>query len=293
MSLLTPAAASFAVIEIPPPLSKWLDCYTLMILVILYVTGCYFVRGDAFSTRWGLRIGAVCFVGSSVYGLVRTVDFDSRSILQTVGGAAFLAIATILVAWHAIPFPSVLLGPLARWLRGIWHRIYWHLTIRQRREAALQQALADLQADRAAALRARLDEKNATAAREKTEREARRRDEARSRVELFYASRGPSLGERFSKAVFDDFVQRYLGDNRPAEDVERRASQLLEALQQQVDHGAPKPKQSHLDEILRTRKEQMDRLDTEDLPEEMQDTLKSILEQQLYDRLQRVMQEDL
>src|SRR5207302_9974376 len=72
----------------------------------------------------------------------------------------------------------------------------------------------------------------------KREREAgparRRREESRVRCEMFYALYSPEIGPRFPKEAFADFCQRYLGDDRTPEDVERRAGQLLETMQQHL-----------------------------------------------------------
>ena len=51
----------------------------------------------------------------------------------------------------------------------------------------------------------------------------RRREDTRSACELFYHLFAPELGERFSQAMFDDFVRRYMGDDR-AEEVARSLS---------------------------------------------------------------------
>jgi len=148
-----------------------------------------------------------------------------------------------------------------------------------------------LQSDRAAAVRARLDEKVATAAREKAARDARGRDDARAQADLFYALHGRTLGKRFPKTTYDDFVERYLGDERPVEDVERRAAQLIEVMQRRLDQCAPQAKESPLDEMLKARREQSERLKREDLPEEWAGTLEAMLEQELFDQLQRRMEE--
>jgi len=280
-------------IEVPPPLAWWLDCYTLAILVILYVTGFYFIRSDARSARWSLRVGGTVFVGSFLFGVAWTNDLSSRSILQLLGGALFLGAAIVLALWHLIPFAVILFRPLDRSVRRLVWRIHWRLTARQRREEQLRQALYDRQTQVESFRRERAEQERENRLRIQQASDARRRDEARAKAELFYALHGQSLGERFAKSTFDDFVQRYFGDDRPADDVERRSSQLIDVMQRQLDHCAPKPKKSPLDELLHTRKEQSERLKHEDLPDDLKETLDALLQQQLYDKLQRAMEEDL
>lgn len=60
----------------------------------------------------------------------------------------------------------------------------------------------------------------------------RRRDRTRLQIELAYVLALPRIGERFARATFDDFVQRFLGDHLPLEDVEANGRQLLEILQE-------------------------------------------------------------
>src|SRR5207244_4119347 len=66
----------------------------------------------------------------------------------------------------------------------------------------------------------------------------RRRDQARMQVELAYLRAAPEISARFARAMFDDFVQRYLGDQLPPEDVEANGRQLLAILHQ---HRPPVP----------------------------------------------------
>ena len=61
----------------------------------------------------------------------------------------------------------------------------------------------------------------------------RRREKARLKLDLFYLSAGPEIGDRISRTMFDDFMHRYMGDHLPVTDIEDHARQLYAILQQQ------------------------------------------------------------
>jgi len=60
----------------------------------------------------------------------------------------------------------------------------------------------------------------------------RRRDRARLQVEMLYVLAAPQIGACLPRAVFDEFLTRYLGDHLPPADVEENSRQLVLVLQQ-------------------------------------------------------------
>ena len=89
------------------------------------------------------------------------------------------------------------------------------------------------------------------------EREARekmsdqqRREDARSRVELFFNVNAPELKNRFTREMLDDYVKRYMGDDKTAQVVEERAAALLKTIQQHLDKVVSPIRNLSFDEIL-------------------------------------------
>jgi hypothetical protein len=79
--------------------------------------------------------------------------------------------------------------------------------------------------------------------------EARRREDARARVEILFHLNMPEMGSRFPREIFDDFVARYMGDGKDPEYVEARAEQLAEVIRQHLDRVRPL-RPGTIDEIL-------------------------------------------
>ncbi len=65
----------------------------------------------------------------------------------------------------------------------------------------------------------------------------RRREKARLQLELLFMQAGPVIGNWFTREMFDDFVQRHLGDQHPPSDVEENARQLQSVLQQHMEEA--------------------------------------------------------
>ena len=58
----------------------------------------------------------------------------------------------------------------------------------------------------------------------------RRRTDARAKASLTFSLFAPKIQGRFPQQMFDEFLSRYMGDDHPPEDVERRAEELLQTL---------------------------------------------------------------
>src|ERR1019366_3520455 len=87
------------------------------------------------------------------------------------------------------------------------------------------------------------------ASRNASEDSRRRRENARVQCEVLFQLHTHTLGERFPKAVYDEFVKRYLGDDRTPVDVEQRAKQLQDAILEHVAQIEP-PKTPYTIESL-------------------------------------------
>lgn len=98
----------------------------------------------------------------------------------------------------------------------------------------------------------------------------KRREDARAKVELFFNAHAPELAGRFTRAMLDEYVQRYMGDGRPADVVDERGESLIAVIRQHLDRAVPKATVQTLDDILaafasRKRKIQESGLEREDV----------------------------
>ncbi|MFO0945624.1 MAG: hypothetical protein U1D30_06730 [Planctomycetota bacterium] len=77
----------------------------------------------------------------------------------------------------------------------------------------------------------------------------REREDARIQCELLYDRYRSELETRFPRSMLDGYITRYLGDDRPLEDVRQRASQLQELLQSHVDRVEPPRRFSTIEDL--------------------------------------------
>lgn len=78
----------------------------------------------------------------------------------------------------------------------------------------------------------------------------RSRDDARARVAIFFNLHAPELGNRFTRTMLDEFVSRYMGDDKAPEDVASRAEQLSEVIRQHLTKVQPAAEFLSLESVL-------------------------------------------
>ena len=78
-----------------------------------------------------------------------------------------------------------------------------------------------------------------------------RREDARASALLSYSFYAAKLGERFSRAMFDQYVEQYMSDKQPPEVVERRGQELLAIFEKHLADVRPAKKESSLESITR------------------------------------------
>jgi hypothetical protein len=159
-----------------------------------------------------LRGLALAGIAAALAGLVRAF---SRALLQRAGGAVNNARRTLRTSGES------------------------------RREKIARQA-REAEAERV--LRERQEESRR--ARELEAPRARRREDARARVEILFQLNAPELGARLTREMFEAFVARYMGDDRPPEYVEARAEQFAAVIAEHLRRVEP-PKKS-INAILAT-----------------------------------------
>jgi hypothetical protein len=90
----------------------------------------------------------------------------------------------------------------------------------------------------------------------------KRRDESRSHCELTYSFYAPKLGERFTRAMLDSYIEKYMGDNQTPEDVERRGQELQVTLQKHLESVEPPKKKLTLESLARWFIEEKQRIES-------------------------------
>ncbi len=95
----------------------------------------------------------------------------------------------------------------------------------------------------------------------------RRRARVRLRAEKLFARYAPELGERFTRSMFDEFVQRYLGNQYPPEDVEEHGRELEALILRHAGHTDEPPPFTDLTELTRWYLAEQNRYAAPDLDE--------------------------
>ncbi|GIW81433.1 MAG: hypothetical protein KatS3mg105_3240 [Gemmatales bacterium] len=191
-----------------------------------------------------LRLALAAFLGYTGYEIVLAGGFDQEQFpniaLRGLGAVAL----TLIVAWIVHPIWDYLRGILpeprrnneeTQSQRSERFRRALRRARRQRARRHDRDVPTRLSTSPSSAEEDDLDDEWLTVRSASSEalEERRRREKARFKLELFYLSVSPDIGHRFTRAMFDDFLNRYMGDHLPVEDVEDNARQLYTILQQQ------------------------------------------------------------
>ena len=191
-------------------------CAVLLLALLFAAVGVRLVRGRTRLHGAGVACG---FVGAIAYGAYGWLEFQPAVEVDLVG----LAVRSLLAGFTVTAAAWVVLGmagfvhehtlrPVSRWVKEWKHRVeegrrkrreFREREERRRHEEAeyARQAPARKQAQLEAEACAR-----ATAAAQ------RRREDARVSCELLYSVCVPEIKDRFPRADFEDFLNRYLAD---------------------------------------------------------------------------------
>lgn len=196
-----------------------------------------------------LRVAIAAFLGYGAYALWNADNFSAEH-LQEIGLRGLIAVAlALVVAWILQPIGDYIRSmlpqpkappkedgdpePKPRW-RGRRRRA--PETMPAETPAPAAPAIATVLASQLEILSSQLEQ----IAPQSVDGQ-RRRDRVRLQVEMHYVLAVPHLGGRLTREVFDEFVNRYLGDHLPPEVVEENSKQLLAILheRQRQAHDAP------------------------------------------------------
>lgn len=99
----------------------------------------------------------------------------------------------------------------------------------------------------------------------------RRRDDIRARCELVYDRLADRIGQFYPRSKLEDFLQRYMSDARPAEEVEARGRELEQLLTHLLESVEPSPRNPSLDELARWHSAQKAKIESLPLDKQMID----------------------
>jgi hypothetical protein len=117
----------------------------------------------------------------------------------------------------------------------------------------------------------------------------RRRDRVRLQVEMVYVLVQPQVGSAFPRSLFEEFLNRYLGDHLPPEEVEENGRQLLMLLENQQRGEAHNEGPRTLEELTRWFLEEQKRLQERPLDPFQKRRQLNDLQQQYTTRAQRML----
>jgi hypothetical protein len=213
----------------------------LCLAAVLAFVGTKMVGNDSSARQWGWRLAAAGFVAGGVYGALTLHPSDADDWIHIVVRALVAGALLVGVSW-------IVLSVLA----FLWKSLTGVAAARARARQAAN-ARAREEEDRRRTLETQgqhADEeynrrnhgRDQTAARAEAER---RRNRARANAALTFSLCAPQLRERFTQQMFDDFLAKYMGDDQPPDEVERRGTELLQTLQKHVEAtDVPEQKQT-------------------------------------------------
>ncbi len=211
----------------------------LAVMGILYFLGQYLVNAHPTCRESGNHLGVAAFFAYCAYAYVTFGAIEAADWLWIAVRGLLAAGFLRVLAWIVLP---ILAFGFRRFITKPAE------SARTRRAQKAQQREAARHARRREEEQRRALEEYARNApqRERTGQMAtaaqRRREDVRISCEVLYQRFKLELAERFPSADFDSFRHKYLGDDRSAEEVEQRAEQLKDLIQQHLDQLRVKPK---------------------------------------------------
>jgi hypothetical protein len=240
-----------------------------------------------------VRLALAAFLAYTAYAYISLGSFDPDAFPEIALRALLATGLALVVAW--------ILQPVLNYASAI-------LPVRPRRRCADGALVSEHHREERSPLRelerpARRDleaeEHFAASRRERNrlEMEAqaeaqRRRHRARLRAELVYVLHAAEIGDRFTPAMFKEFLARYLGDQHAPEDVEEYGRQLEAILHQHVGKGEPIQPFGSISDLTRWFLGEQRLIHTLDLAEETKKTQLLGLNQR-YSRMAQQLLEDV
>lgn len=201
---------------------------------------------DQNQQRWGGFLAIVAFLAYTGYALHTFPLFGAEGMLDLTLRSVAAGGLALGISWIVLPLVSMLvrgliLFPLAKiknYGQSVGERIKTRNERRQQEEL-LRQTQAEYERSTPERERARMEAEARTRAGALAQK---RREDARTACELLFHRHSHVLAGRFHKETFADLVQKYMGDNRPPEEVEERGKQLQDIMLQHVHQIEPPDK---------------------------------------------------
>lgn len=273
------------------------------VILLAFVVWVLYQLGNAASQNcpesrvWSKRLGFGVFI--VFLGLVlANVELPDATSL------AIVTIRALLIAWFAGAV-ALLTLPAVYWFNAAIYSQQTSLRAaatarrerreanRKAREAEARRKIDQEEWERNAPERERAERLAAAQAdleRRQRQHSQKRREDVRSQLELIYTLYAYKIRKLFSKAMFDDFEKKYMGDDRSADEVEERGRQLLAILEQHHNSVEQPRKYSSLDELANWFVEEQRRLDGLELDEFLKDEFRAILQDRYSELSQKFMQ---
>jgi hypothetical protein len=216
-------------------------CSTLLLICALYVVGDRLVQERPQLRERGIQIAVAVFVAFWAYECWASGARSAAEYLGVVIQALVVAAIALGASWIALRALAPLLSMAALPAR---------MVDRARRRADAKRIGLLQSAERERQFAAQLRQQDAERSRAQAAFSVqRRRVDARAKAELTYSLFAPRLGDRFTAGHLSEYLRKYMGDEQPPEDVERRGTELVSTLQQHLEHVDPPGQKRTLDEL--------------------------------------------
>ena len=280
-------------------------CALAMLAAVLCYAGSFVVQEQPLLRQRGAYLGLITVVGLVGWRVLELQTLEPKILLPIVVSGLLAGAAVAGAAWIALPVAAYLWSLTGAPMERAWSDSRRRARLRRedrRRQKAQRVADKRRQAEDRALAPQRERERREAEARALVAAEASRqqaaqqaaerlvRDELRTRVELYYNLHRPELGQRFTPAMFEQFVQKYLGDDRPVEVARLRAAQLEQLLAGHLEKIVPPKRSQTLEELTVWLQEQNGRIDG--VPDEsLRELLRAMLLEQYTNRTAATFQE--
>ncbi len=227
-------------------------CSLMFFSVVAMIVGDRMINGKATLRIWGLRTAAIAFVGFAVahvsdVGSPSAEDLAMAAIIGLLGGLVALG-----PAWIILSFIGFVGGYYRRLAASANSGLHRRQLERDRRNAAKKKQQDQIEWERLAPERERANQVETQRRLVETKKMAeaqKRRTDARADCEMLFQLYAVDISGRFPRESLDEWIQKYMGDNQPPEDVEQRAEQLRKMIIHHREQVKPTPKFSSLAQL--------------------------------------------
>ena len=230
-------------------------CSLGFLIVVLLAVGGTMIKSRPDLDQWGHRLAAVAFVAYVIVGGIETKGDEASDWAALAFRGLFAAGFVLGVTWIALPILAFIHQHTIR--RPAERAHQWRNEAEQRRrdvdakrEVEKQAAIRQAEWKRSAPEReqARLQAENNARIQADSQR---RREDARAAALLSYSFYSAKLGGRFSRKMFDQYVETYMGDKYSPDIVERRGNELLAIFERHLADVQPPPRSTTIESLTR------------------------------------------